>query len=908
VPTTGGGTVDLNANGSFTYLPGRGDKNLTDDTFTYHVTDGIATSSGTGTIDVDNQLVWYVNGAAPDTTGDGTSTKPFKTLNGNGTNGINGPAATDADGTGDYIFLYGGNSYSGGLPLEASQQLVGQPAGLSVPGHAGIVAAASTNPVLTGANNVDSLQLANTVDVSRVDATGSTGTSAAVRGTGVTAATYGSSTTITGGSGGGLVLSGAATGTITVGSAISNSAGAAASIQNRSGGTTTLNGAITDSSSSPIVVSNNTGGTVDLNGTISQSGTGGLQIGSAGNGNSATTVTVDGTVTESSSSGGGVAIGANSASTAVTFSNSITTANGGISASSNSGSTLTFNGQLSLTGTGSTAGFTATGAASPATSGGTVKVSGTNNIVSTAAGRGVDIRHTTIGTGGVNFKKVSTSGADSGILLNDTGTTAGLTVSGGSSVVQGGDNAGGTIANAAGDGISLTGTKSPSFNNVTITSPAHSGVKGFDSGATDGVHGFSFTNGKITGAGQSAASDPKDSAFAFNQQTAGPSDDNNVDGGLTISNNIVTSPYGGGVYIQQYTGTISNASITNNALTSDDSLATSKAHGIIINLNGADSGGGVANLTKATIDGNDVHGFPNGHGIAMIGGNTAPSTASMTMGVPSGIPGTGSGGNIVNVTNNKSRGYAGTTRQTGNSINIDFEGRGQASFNVANNGSAAVPITNSKLVPIGIGAGGDVHVDIKVDGNYVTSATDNNGASGIGITTGERIVANPVTPGGPGVPLDGAVVNSIFNSNIVTASSGAGLDFRMLSQNTTGQTKVTNNNLANPLQFGSGLQMRVGSNTSNPSEVPSLCAAISGNTTGTGPPSAGFVAPGISLYAFQPSAVFKLAGGFPGPDNAAAESFVGSNNPGSTTGVGAGFTGRAAVRTGTISQSCTLGF
>ncbi|MEA2351487.1 MAG: large repetitive protein, partial [Thermoleophilaceae bacterium] len=51
VSSSGGGSATINADGSFTYLPGVGDKNLANDTFTYHATDGSLTSPGTATVD-----------------------------------------------------------------------------------------------------------------------------------------------------------------------------------------------------------------------------------------------------------------------------------------------------------------------------------------------------------------------------------------------------------------------------------------------------------------------------------------------------------------------------------------------------------------------------------------------------------------------------------------------------------------------------------------------------------------------------------------------------------------------------------------------------------------------------------------------------------------------------------------
>ena len=57
--------------------------------------------------------------------------------------------------------------------------------------------------------------------------------------------------------------------------------------------------------------------------------------------------------------------------------------------------------------------------------------------------------------------RISANGAANGIILNNTGSAAGLTVTGGGSTAQGGDNSGGTIQSTTGHGISLTNTTEP---------------------------------------------------------------------------------------------------------------------------------------------------------------------------------------------------------------------------------------------------------------------------------------------------------------------------------------------------------------------------------------------------------------------------------------------------------------
>ncbi|HSF98930.1 MAG TPA: Ig-like domain-containing protein, partial [Ornithinibacter sp.] len=116
VTSTGGGTAVIDAAGNFTFLPGVGDKSQVD-TFTYQVSDGTATASGTVSVTIGAMLVWWVDNSSTTVTHDGRSTSPLTS-----TSALNGPDATDVDATGDHVFLYTGNAtYTGGLRLEANQ-------------------------------------------------------------------------------------------------------------------------------------------------------------------------------------------------------------------------------------------------------------------------------------------------------------------------------------------------------------------------------------------------------------------------------------------------------------------------------------------------------------------------------------------------------------------------------------------------------------------------------------------------------------------------------------------------------------------------------------------------------------------------------------------------------------------
>ncbi len=205
-----GGTVSVNTDGSFTYLPAAGFAGT--DTFTYTISDdgvtglgaansGALTGTATVTITV-AEKVWYVddNAAAG---GTGRSNSPFNSITAANLNG-----ASDLDGPNDYIFLYAG-SYTGGLALEAGQKLVGEASGLTVSGVS-LVAAAGARPTLSH-NTGSTLVLSTNNEVRGVNFTNSAGN-------GITGSAVGTlvmsdiDVTVTGGS----ALSATTSGTITV--------------------------------------------------------------------------------------------------------------------------------------------------------------------------------------------------------------------------------------------------------------------------------------------------------------------------------------------------------------------------------------------------------------------------------------------------------------------------------------------------------------------------------------------------------------------------------------------------------------------------------------------------------------------------------------------------------------------
>ena len=112
-----GGKVDINTDGSFTYRPPAGSQAVSD-SFTYSVSDGSLSSTGTVTIPLAARA-WYVDNTSS-TNGDGTSTNPFNNL----------ASAQSASATGDTIYVFKGTNGTTGLDtgftLKDTQRLIGQ--------------------------------------------------------------------------------------------------------------------------------------------------------------------------------------------------------------------------------------------------------------------------------------------------------------------------------------------------------------------------------------------------------------------------------------------------------------------------------------------------------------------------------------------------------------------------------------------------------------------------------------------------------------------------------------------------------------------------------------------------------------------------------------------------------------
>ena len=180
-----------------------------------------------------------------------------------------------------------------------------------------------------------------------------------------------------------------------------------------------------------------------------------------------------------------------------------------------------------------------------------------------------------------------------------------------------------------------------------LQNTGNSGVNGTQ------VNGFSFTDGRITGAGD--ASDENSITFD-DSLTATP----NLSGAVTITNNVISQTEAEGVDIENWGGTISDANISTNALSDTGDVATP---GSAVTLIGSGTATSAASISRASVTNNTITDFRAGVGVQVRAGNP-------NAGAPTGSAGTaGSATNVIAITGNSMNGGtpASATSPTGSS-------------------------------------------------------------------------------------------------------------------------------------------------------------------------------------------------------------------------------------------------
>jgi large repetitive protein len=806
--TNDGGSVVVETDGDFTFTPKTG-TSCTDlsDSFNYTVSDQATpvagTSSGTVTITLAD-CIWYVDDAAA-AGGDGSSALPFNTLV--GVNGAGGSG--DSDSVNDTILVDDG-TYAGGLPLENGQKLSGQRNGLVVSdGGAGtviLVAPGGANTVIAGGvvlgsgNNVQGIHFGNSAGFSLSGSAVGTATVDTITSGAVTNAT-----------GGGVSISG---GTLTAAFTSLSSTGGVngISLAGLSGSFTASGGAIVDPSGADVAIG---AGTID--------------------------VTYDGTITDDL---GSLVTVSGATGGTKDFNGLITDGNdgdgSGISLTGNTGATVRFDGGVVLS-TGSNAAFTATG-------GGTANVTDpagvTSNTITTTSGTGLNVTGTTIGAGGLTFERISVNGATNGIVLNNTGSTAGLTVTG-----TGSAGSGGTIQNTTGHGISLTSTRNVSLTRMNLQSTGGSGING------TGVTNFQITDSTINAAGNAVT----EGAITFNNNGT-PLVGNNISGTLTILRNTITSSFDDAIDVESNDGAVTDAQISNNVITN-----TGPA-GRAINIVGTGTASTKFDLGNADIDNNTITNANTGIQVNISNANAAGPGAT------AGIP--GNAANQVSITGNSVTVKAGGTQAVIVSVSgANSASRSRANVNIsdnpslngANNGIVGVGGLSSGIV-LGIGNNGYSTMVTTINNNVVDANHNAQAFGSGGISGGNGIVNSSAETPDLTLTVTGNTVRDTDGNGILLVGRGAAGIAKM---------KITGNNVAAP-QGGvrPGIRVDAGNNAVSNDTV---CLNISGNTSAG---SGGAEGIGIRKQGINPAVnVFGIQGVTPAsPTNLQAETFIESQN------------------------------
>ncbi|HKQ99532.1 MAG TPA: Calx-beta domain-containing protein [Pyrinomonadaceae bacterium] len=544
----------------------------------------------------------------------------------------------------------------------------------------------------------------------------------------------------------------------------------------------------------------------------------------------------------------------------VAFSNTINDTGQGIFLNSNTGTTINFTGVLTLN-TATNAAFTATGAGPAATSGGTVTATATTNTITTTTGVGLNVAHTTIGSGGLKFKSITVGTAGggpstSGIILNNTGTSGSLVVSGNGTNTLGGDDSGGIIQRATQYGISLTSTLSPSFTNVNIHDIGRNGIDGFK------VTNFTFANGKISTCGTaSIAGDFEVNNIAFVDRSG--ANDNTIDGTVSITNSTITEPERNAIYIETWAGTISNLNISNNTI----SGGTTNAR--ILNAIGVFSQGsatGTASITTGTIQNNNISDFRffdtapaidvwiGGNGIRLVGGNANAASTSATLGA-AGTPIVISGNDIDNVGSNM--------------IATTFSGKqGTSNLTIQNNGTNADKMTNAEGNGISVFFGGNGTFNALVDNNYIDNidqGANPSGSKGIAVQSDFGLTQN----------VDVTNSNITVSNNVVSNTAGDGIQATGINNAGTFNVRIVNNNVTTVPDLDARYGIRV--QQSNSGTQPTLNLEINGNTTQGAFNAFHVLGNGIGVRKQDPYQ-FGIEGLSPTPTNS-PEAYINGQNP-----------------------------
>ena len=466
------GAATLNANGSFTFTPS---PLATTASFQYRVTDsgtplpGQSSPYVTVSFTVSGPPIFFVKNPAV-----GLANCTL----GNECTFAQAIAAIGANAN-TIIFIADANSHVAGFALNSGAQVIGQ----------GVAGSTFDALFAIGTPAEGALAARPAINQARPTVTAAAGTTLGV-GLNNTLRGFNIGNTAVAGIG----LSGSAFGTLTMSDASISTAGQALTLTN--GTLTATLGGITSGGGANNVHLDAVAGTSNLGaGALSGASASAFNV-DAGTG----TISYAGTIASGTARSVSVA---NKTAGTITLGGAITDTDAGISLTNNTGATIALTGSLALS-TGANAAFTATG-------GGTVTAANASNNITTTTGTALNVTNTTIGAAGLNFVSISSNGGTgNGIVLDNTGATGGLTVTGdGTNTAVGGNGTGGTIANKSGTdldftsgiGIYLNNTKNVVLRRMIINGANQNfGIRGTL------VDGFTLEYSTVNGTNGTAAS------------------------------------------------------------------------------------------------------------------------------------------------------------------------------------------------------------------------------------------------------------------------------------------------------------------------------------------------------------------------------------------------------------------
>ena len=557
-------------------------------------------------------------------------------------------------------------------------------------------------------------------------------------------------------------------------------------------------------------------------------------------------ITLSGTISHNSSNNTGILVNRNAGGT-ITFSGASKSVSTGVvpavNLANNIGATINFSGGGLTINSGAATGFNATGVGT-----GMVNVTGGGNTINSTTGTALNVASTTIGASGLTFQSISAgtgaTGPINAIVLVDTGTFGGLTVTG-----TGTGNTGGTIQHTTGSGILLTNTRNVSLSRMNISATG-----------LHGIEGTSVTNLDLTGVSIANPGNAADEHGIFIQKllgTAAAGTDSvfsgititgAADNGIVINNTIATSP-GSTVAANQDSLTIRNGSTISGSATGGIEAVTSGTGNFRLFVDGSAGANSVTNNRAVGIALNANGGVLRG---TVTGGNQASGNRNQITGGFQGVSGgaTGTGQLLFDITDNTITPVSGAGS---GSAGVAFAAFDSATMRGTISGNSIAPPTLVDGI-LGIsfineGAGQNI---VTISKNIITTPdpTNETGSRGIDI----------ISRGNGGGRIDASVIG-----NTITDA---------------------NNNI---LTFGINVQSGNATRTGN-----AVCLNINGNAVNaTGGPTNSF--PGIVLQQFTGNA-FQLQGfGGVGTNEAPVEAYVAGQNPGSVNGVDAANVGGRVI-------------